>query len=91
MMSHTLHDDDIIEMPPMSESYHVLNTKDGSIACTALTDQHWEAILKLIDRQELKEDERHNLARPHDAFARYYESAEGRCRKIVNGAGDERF
>ncbi|MBL71401.1 MAG: CoA transferase [Rhodobiaceae bacterium] len=58
MMSHTLQDDDIIEMPPMSESYHVLNTKDGSIACTALTDQHWEAILKLIDRQELKEDER---------------------------------
>ena len=58
MMSHTLQDDDIIEMPPMSESYHVLNTKDGSIACTALTDQHWEAILKLIDREELKEDER---------------------------------
>ena len=58
MMSHTLQDDDIIEMPPMSESYHVLNTKDGSIACTALTDQHWEAILKLIDREELKQDER---------------------------------
>ena len=58
MMSHTLQDDDIIEMPPMLESYHVLNTKDGSIACTALTDQHWEAILKLIDREELKEDER---------------------------------
>ena len=58
MMGHTLHDDDVIDMPPMSESYHVLNTKDGSIACTALTDQHWEAILKLIDREELKEDER---------------------------------
>ncbi len=58
MMGHTLHDDDVINMPPMSESYHVLNTKDGSIACTALTDQHWEAILKLIDREELKEDER---------------------------------
>ena len=58
MMGHTLHDDDVIDMPPMSESYHVLNTKDGSIACTALTDQHWEAILKLIDREELSEDER---------------------------------
>jgi crotonobetainyl-CoA:carnitine CoA-transferase CaiB-like acyl-CoA transferase len=58
MMGHTLHDDDVIDMPPMSESYHVLNTKDGSIACTALTDQHWEAILRLIDREELKEDER---------------------------------
>ena len=58
MMGHTLHDDDVIDMPPMSESYHVLNTKDGSIACTALTDQHWEAILKLIDREELREDER---------------------------------
>ena len=58
MMGHTLQDSDIIDMPPMSESYHVLNTKDGSIACTALTDQHWDAILKLIDREELKEDER---------------------------------
>ena len=58
MMGHTLHDDDIIDMPPMSESYHVLTTKDGSIACTALTDQHWDAILKLIDREELKEDAR---------------------------------
>jgi len=58
MMGHTLHDDDVIDMPPMSESYHVLNTKDGSIACTALTDQHWEAILKLIDQEELREDER---------------------------------
>ena len=58
MMGHTLHDSDIIDMPPMSESYHVLKTKDGSIACTALTDQHWDAILKLIDREELKEDER---------------------------------
>ena len=58
MMGHTLHDDDVIDMPPMSESYHMLNTKDGSIACTALTDQHWEAILKLIDQEELREDER---------------------------------
>ena len=58
MMGHTLHDDDVLDMPPMSESYQVLNTKDGSIACTALTDNHWEAILKLIDREDLKDDER---------------------------------
>ena len=58
MMSHTLHDDDVIDMPPMSESYQVLNTKDGSIACTALSDAHWDAILKLIQREDLKDDAR---------------------------------
>lgn len=58
MMSHTLHDDDVIDMPPMSESYQVLNTKDGSIACTALSDSHWDAILKLIRREDLKDDAR---------------------------------
>ncbi len=58
MMSHTLLDDDVIDMPPMSESYQILNTKDGAIAATALTDGHWDAILKLIKREDLKTDAR---------------------------------
>ena len=58
MMSHTLHDDDVLEMAPLSESYQILNMKDGSIACTALTDGHWFAILELLKREDLKTDPR---------------------------------
>lgn len=58
MMSHTLQDDDAVQMPPLSESYKILDTKDGSIACTALTDAHWAAILKLLDREDLISDPR---------------------------------
>lgn len=58
MMSHTLQDEDAVQMPPLSESYKILDTKDGSIACTALTDGHWAAILKLLDREDLISDPR---------------------------------
>ena len=58
MMSHTLQDDDAVQMPPLSESYKILDTKDGSIACTALADAHWAAILKLLDREDLISDPR---------------------------------
>ena len=59
MMSHTLQDEDAVQMPPLSESYKILDTKDGSIACTALTDGHWAAILKLLDREDLIADPRY--------------------------------
>lgn len=59
MMSHTLQDEDAVQMPPLSESYKILDTKDGSIACTALTDGHWAAILKLLDREDLISDPRY--------------------------------
>jgi len=56
MMHFTLLDDDAIDLPPMSETYQTINTKDGAIAASALTDQHWEAILNLLDREDLKSD-----------------------------------
>ncbi len=46
---------DAIDLPPMSETYQTINTKDGAIAASALTDQHWDAILKLLDREDLKD------------------------------------
>lgn len=55
MMHFTLLDDDAIDLPPMSETYQTINTKDGAIAASALTDQHWDAILKLLDREDLKD------------------------------------
>lgn len=58
MMHQTLLDDDVIDLPPMSESYQTVNTKDGAVAASALTDQHWEAILALLDREDLKTDPR---------------------------------
>ena len=58
MMHQTLHDEDAIDMPPMSESYQTINTKDGAIAASILADQHWEAVTTLIGRDELKTDPR---------------------------------
>lgn len=58
MMQHTLLDEDAIDLPPMSETYQTVNTKDGAVAASALTDQHWDAILALLDREDLKTDPR---------------------------------
>ena len=58
MMHQTLLDDDALDLPPMSETYQTVNTKDGAVAAAALSDQHWDAILKLLDREELKSDPR---------------------------------
>ncbi|MDG1323271.1 MAG: CoA transferase [Porticoccaceae bacterium] len=53
MMHHTLHDDDVIAMSPVSDYYQTLDLKDGSIAVAALQDKHWEALLPLIGYPEL--------------------------------------
>ena len=58
MMHQTLHDEDVLDLPPMSETYQTVNTKDGAVAASALTDGHWDAILKLLDREELHQDPR---------------------------------
>ena len=58
MMHQTLLDDDAIDLPPMSETYQTVNTKDGAVAASALTDDHWDAILALLDREDLKTDPR---------------------------------
>jgi crotonobetainyl-CoA:carnitine CoA-transferase CaiB-like acyl-CoA transferase len=58
MMHHTLLDDDAVDLPPMSDYYQTVNTSDGAIAAAALTDGHWQAILTLVEREELLEDPR---------------------------------
>ena len=60
MMHHTLLDDDAIDLPPMSDYYQTVNAKDGAITAAALTDQHWDAIFKLLEREDLKDDPRFN-------------------------------
>lgn len=60
MMHHTLLDDDAIDLPPMSDYYQIVNAKDGAITAAALTDDHWDAILTLLDREDLKEDPRYS-------------------------------
>ena len=56
MMHKTLHDDDVLQMPPISESYQTVNARDGAIAASILLDHHWEAVLSLVERPELRED-----------------------------------
>jgi len=58
MMHKTLHDDDVLQMPPISESYQTVNARDGAIAASILMDHHWEAVLSLVERPELREDPR---------------------------------
>jgi crotonobetainyl-CoA:carnitine CoA-transferase CaiB-like acyl-CoA transferase len=58
MMHRTLHDDDVLQMPPISESYQTIQCLDGAVAASILLDQHWEAVLTLVGREELKSDPR---------------------------------
>ena len=58
MMHHTLEDG--IDLPPMSDYYQTVNGKDGSVASAPLLDQHWDAILSLLNRDDLREDSRFN-------------------------------
>ena len=60
MMHHTLHDDDVLPMPPMSDYYQVLHLKDGALAIAALHDHHWQAILPMLGYPELLDDPRFN-------------------------------
>ena len=47
MMHRTLHDDDVLHMPPISESYQTIQARDGAIAASILQDKHWQAVLDL--------------------------------------------
>lgn len=58
MMHKTLHDDDVLQMPPISETYQTVNARDGAIAASILMDHHWEAVLTLVRRPELRDDPR---------------------------------
>ncbi|MCS5594958.1 MAG: CoA transferase [Porticoccaceae bacterium] len=52
-MHHTLHDDDVLPMSPMSDYYQTLNLHDGAIALAPLQDSHWTAVLDLVGYPEL--------------------------------------
>jgi crotonobetainyl-CoA:carnitine CoA-transferase CaiB-like acyl-CoA transferase len=58
MMHRTLHDSDAIQMPPISESYQTIQGSDGAVAASILMDPHWEAVLTLVGREELRSDPR---------------------------------
>ena len=58
MMHHTLHDDDALQMPPISESYQTIQGSDGAVAASILLDHHWETVLTLVGREELRSDPR---------------------------------
>ncbi len=58
MMHRTLHDDDVLQMPPISESYQTIKARDGAVAASILQDSHWEAVIALIGRDELRTDPR---------------------------------
>ena len=59
MMNHTLHDDDVVTLPPMSDYYQTVNAKDGAVAAAPVSDEHWRAILSLVEREELLDDPRY--------------------------------
>ena len=45
-------------MPPISESYQTIQARDGAIAASILQDKHWQAVLDLVGREELRTDPR---------------------------------
>ncbi|MBT3671878.1 MAG: CoA transferase [Porticoccaceae bacterium] len=53
MMHHTLHDDDVLPMSPMSDYYQTLNLHDGAVALAPLQDSHWPVVLDLLGYPEL--------------------------------------
>ena len=58
MMHRTLHDDDAFQMPPISESYQTIQGSDGAVAASILLDHHWDTVLTLVGREELRADPR---------------------------------
>lgn len=60
MMHHTLQDDDAIDLPPMSDYYQTVNAKDGAVTAAPLADHHWDAILTMLARDDLRDDPRFN-------------------------------
>tara|TARA_B100001057_G_scaffold120887_3_gene119643 strand:- start:22906 stop:24114 length:1209 start_codon:yes stop_codon:yes gene_type:complete len=53
MMHRTLKDKDRFEMSPGSEYFQTINYSDGGIAVAALTDEHYEVVLKMLGYPEL--------------------------------------
>ena len=64
-MNHTLLDDDVVTLPPLTKSYNLYICKVGFLSIAALSDAQWFGIFRALGLPEYIEDERFN-----NAFAR---------------------
>tara|TARA_E500000178_G_scaffold353795_1_gene420679 strand:+ start:61 stop:1191 length:1131 start_codon:yes stop_codon:yes gene_type:complete len=62
MMNHTLMDDDVEILAPLTKSYNLYKCKDGYISIAALSDAQWFGIFRALDEPNLTEDEKFNTA-----------------------------
>ena len=60
MMNHTLLDDDVEILAPLTKSYNLYRCKDGYISIAALSDAQWYGIFRALDEPQLTEDEKFN-------------------------------
>ena len=59
-MNHTLLDDDVQTLAPLTKSYNLYKCKDGYISIAALNDLQWFGIFRALDKPEYIEDEKFN-------------------------------
>ena len=62
MMNHTLLDNDVEILAPLTAAYNMYECKDGSISIAAMLNKHWYGIFKAIDKPELIDDQRFSSA-----------------------------
>lgn len=62
MMNHTLLDNDVKTLAPLTAAYNMYECKDGSISIAAMLDKHWHGIFKAVDKPELIDDQRFSSA-----------------------------
>ena len=62
MMNHTLLDNDVEILAPLTASYNMYECKDGSISIAAMLDKHWHGIFKAVDKPEFINDQRFSSA-----------------------------
>ena len=62
MMNHTLLDNDVEILAPLTAAYNMYECKDGSISIAAMLDKHWHGIFKAVDKPELIDDQRFGSA-----------------------------
>ena len=60
MMNHTLLDDDVVTLPPLTKTYNLYKCKDGFLSIAALSDAQWFGIFRALGLPEYIEDERFN-------------------------------
>ena len=60
MMNHTFVDEDVPLRPTLKATYRTFPTSDGFVVLAALTDGHWQGLLRGVQREDLLEDERYN-------------------------------